>query len=367
MLNLAEFSGGRAGVLFSVKNNIYMEEKAVRRRSFARGRWRRRGLQSKNAGRIKRKEFLFDAQKCLPSAEGRHLQKQIVNGWLLSSDVGCAFIMLDGITQVYEVTKNVMLLPVIEEMLNKFSDIDYLQYNCQTHAVLSGTRGVLRFYKLTKNERWLRLAVRNFEIYLNYGTTINYANFNWFGKPSWTEPCAIIDSLIVSQELFRFTGERKYLEFMNRCYFNAFRFSQRPNGGAGCDTCLNEQNNRLVIYMYEAFFCCSMRIAEGLCDLALNGCIKRENVLYIPLLVGFENDLLSLQVEECEDKIILHLYVKNECSAIKIYLPEYAEVQSDKNYKISEGFVCLENCKGQYDILFSLKDHISISNTFTER
>lgn len=288
-----------------------------------------------------------------------HLQKQIVNGWLLSSDVGCAFIMLDGITQVYEITKNVMLLPVIEEMLNKFADIDYVQYNCQTHAVLSGTRGVLRFYRLTKNERWLRLAVRNFEIYLNYGTTINYANFNWFGKPSWTEPCAIIDSLIAAQELFRFTGERKYLEFMNRCYFNALRFSQRPNGGAGCDTCLNEQNNRLVIYMYEAYFCCSMRIAEGLCDLALNGCIAYENVIYIPLLVGFENDLLSLQVEECEDKIILHMYVKNECSMIKIYLPEYAEVQSDKNYEISEGFVCLENCKGQYDILFSLKDHIS--------
>ena len=102
-----------------------------------------------------------------------------------------------------------------------------------------------------------------------------------------------------------------------------------------------------------------MRIAEGLCDLALNGCIKRGNVLYIPLLVGFENDLLSLQVEECEDKIILHLYVKNECSAIKIYLPEYAEVQSDENYKIAEGFICLENCKDQYDILFSLIDHIS--------
>ena len=65
-------------MFFFLLRTIYMEEKAVRRRSFARGRWRRRGLQSKNAGRVKRKKFLFDAQKCLPSAEGRHLQKQIV-------------------------------------------------------------------------------------------------------------------------------------------------------------------------------------------------------------------------------------------------------------------------------------------------
>ena len=287
-----------------------------------------------------------------------HLQKQIVNGWLLSSDVGCAFIMLDGITQVYEITKNVMLLPVIEEMLDKFAEIDYVQYNCQTHAILSGTRGVLRFYKLTKNERWLRLAVRNFKIYQDYGMTLNYANFNWFGKPSWTEPCAIVDSLIVARELFLYTGEREYLEFINRCYFNALRFSQRPNGGAGCDTCLDEQNNRLVIYMYEAYFCCSMRIAEGLCGLALNGCIERDNILYIPLTVGFENDFLSLEVSESDSEIILHLSVKKEFPAIEIYLPEYAEVNCAEKYEVSEGFIRLKDCKGKYDISLQLKDHI---------
>lgn len=228
---------------------------------------------------------------------GGHLQKEIVNGWLLSSDVGCAFIMLDGITQVYEITKNILLLPVIEQMLNKFEEIDYVKYNCQTHAVLSGTRGVLRFYKITKNERWLKLAIHNFKIYKDYGMTLNYANYNWFGKPSWTEPCAIIDSLIIAQELFRYTSEWKYVKFINACYFNALRFSQRPNGGAGCDTCLTEYNGRLAVHMYEAFFCCSMRIAEGLCRLVLNSFILINNIIYIPLLVGSENDFFSDSVK----------------------------------------------------------------------
>lgn len=64
-------------------------------------------------------------------------------------------------------------------------------------------------------------------------------------------------------------------------------------------------------------------------------------------------------ITEYEDKIILDLSVKKQNSLIKIYLPEYAEVESDEFYKICEGFVCLENCKGRYRISYLLKDHIS--------
>jgi len=72
---------------------------------------------------------------------GGHLQKIVTEGWRLSSDVGCAFILLDGITHTYEITGNKALLPVIRAMISKFSQIDYVRYNCQTHATLSGSRG----------------------------------------------------------------------------------------------------------------------------------------------------------------------------------------------------------------------------------
>lgn len=37
---------------------------------------------------------------------GGKLEGSFINGWKLSTDVGCAFIMMDGMTKAYEVTHN---------------------------------------------------------------------------------------------------------------------------------------------------------------------------------------------------------------------------------------------------------------------
>ncbi len=47
----------------------------------------------------------YPAGKREDGAVDGHLQKETVNGWRLSSDVGCAFILLDGITDVYATTR----------------------------------------------------------------------------------------------------------------------------------------------------------------------------------------------------------------------------------------------------------------------
>lgn len=277
-----------------------------------------------------------------------HMQKTLVNGWRLSSDVGCAFMMLDGITQAYEVTEEDKLLPIITTMLEQFAGIDYLKCNCQTHATLSGTRGVLRYYWITKERKWLDLAIRNFNIYLDYGTTLNYANYNWFGRPAWTESCAIIDSLMVAQQLFLLTGDRRYLTFMNRCYYNAVRFLQRPNGGAGCELCLNNDNGNLKIFMYEAYFCCTMRLAEGLYSLAENSILYDGNLAVIPILFAFEKDGVKVFPEESEIGIKVRLKISETIGCLKIYIPGHCKVFCDRAHTVQNGFVCFENCKGDY-------------------
>lgn len=104
--------------------------------------------------------------------------------------------------------------------------------------------------------------------------TANYANYNWFGRPYWTEPCAIVDSYMASMALFRLTQQSEYAVLANRIYYNALLASQRPNGGFGCDLCSGtEQSGRFVqanTDVYEAWWCCSMRGAEGLCSVAAN-------------------------------------------------------------------------------------------------
>ncbi len=214
-----------------------------------------------------------------------HLQSNVVDGWKLSTDVGCAFILLDGMTDVYEKTKSQELCDVIRTIIDVFRKIDYIACNCQTHATLSAARGILRFWQNTGEEKYLSLAESIFKKYCECGMTANYANFNWFGKPFWTEPCAVVDSLILATRLFRATHKYVYAQLADRIYLNAFRRAQRANGGAGCDSCLCESNRELKILSYEAPFCCTMRYAEGLLCLFENTAFEQDGtttVLFRP-------------------------------------------------------------------------------------
>ncbi len=185
----------------------------------------------------------------------------ILNGWEVSTDIGCAFIMLDGITAVYEIYRDERVKKLIEHMIDKFLAIDYLSLECQTHATLSCTRGIIRYSQY--NPKYLPDAIHIFDNYLSQGMTYDYANINWFQRfATWTEPCGIIDSMIVARKLYEITGEEKYLDIFNRIYVNSLRTFQRNNGGAGCSTCAVKDSYLLKSFLYEAFFCCTMRLGD---------------------------------------------------------------------------------------------------------
>lgn len=188
---------------------------------------------------------------------------EIINGWILSSDIGCSFIPLDGMTHAYRVTRDPALFEVITEAIAAFRDSDLLAATFQTHATLSALRGILRFSEDTDDPALVAFAEDIFELYRKKGMTETYANQNWFLRPEWTEPCAIIDSFIVSMQLNQATGSGKYQALAEKIWFNAVSHAQRPNGGFGCDSCSGE---RLISFpnLYEASWCCTMRGGEGL-------------------------------------------------------------------------------------------------------
>lgn len=189
----------------------------------------------------------------------------IVDGWKESTDVGCAFILVDGISKLYELTLDIKVKEILEVLIEKFMNIDVIGLKCQTHATLSCTRGILTLYRISKETKYLNYAVTIFNKYLSHGMTKDYSNINWFDRSdTWTEPCCIVDSFIVSKELYEFTKEEKYLILTSRIYLNAFKTLQRGNGGAGCNSCLFDNINTTKVYLYEAYFCCTMRLGEGL-------------------------------------------------------------------------------------------------------
>ena len=94
-------------------------------------------------------EYPIERNKTKSGKESGELDA--LNGrWLCSTDVGCAYIPLDGVTSCYELFLDMGddcsdIEALIEEMIENYFKLDFIGMKVQTHATLSGLRGVLRY------------------------------------------------------------------------------------------------------------------------------------------------------------------------------------------------------------------------------
>ena len=212
------------------------------------------------------------------------------DGWTLSTDFGCAFIFMDGVIQSYGILGGDELRQVCEEMIARYVEIDIIKLGLQTHATLTALRGLARFYQLHPERGDLLAAiVERFDLYLGKGMSESWANHNWFNDPRWTEPCAIVDSLQVARQLWQFTGDVHYRDLIQLIRWNAFAHGQRSNGGFGPDTCVGSScedggsEHQLRPSVPEAYWCCSMRGAEGLSDLMNHQLVEKDGIIFASL------------------------------------------------------------------------------------
>lgn len=260
--------------------------------------------------------------------------------WHISTDIGCAFICMDALSKACLEMKRRDLLPLLTEMYEVFSKIDYVGLQMQTHATLSATRGIIRLYKITGEEKYLNTAVHIFDLYTNEGMTENYANINWFGRPLWTEPCAIIDSAICAVELYKLTQNRKYLTWYHKIYLNAVGYSQRPNGGFGLDVCVGYGGDYIRPKgedMCVAYWCCTMRGSDGLSYFAENQILKTENRLEVvyfndglykfgnitvteKTLYPYDGKVNFLITNPDKEKIVFKVYIPDYADSVKVYV-----------------------------------------------
>lgn len=190
---------------------------------------------------------------------------ETTDGWKLSTDTGCAYMCLDGLSAYYEITRDDRVKIAINRLIDGFMRLDRMKMRCQTHATLSAARGILGMYLATGEKGYLEKAVFVYEFYLKHGMTLTYENYNWFGRENtWTEPCAVVDSFVLAVRLYGITKKREYRTLASRIWFNGLSFCHRANGGAGPNSCVTKNQPYLSVSMYEAPFCCTMRYCEGL-------------------------------------------------------------------------------------------------------
>ena len=251
--------------------------------------------------------------------------------------------MMDGMTKAYEVTKDEELKKAIEKIIGNFLTIDYINLECQTHATLSCARGILRFYNLTQDKKYLDIVEKIFKNYVSLGMTYDYSNINWFKREdTWTEPCCVIDSMILTKELYLITKENKYLDMFNRIYENSIRTFQRNNGGAGCSTCATHTHYEMKMFLYEAYFCCTMRLGDGFGNIADFAVIKNKDNYIVPFACA-----VSYEDEECSFDVDAEFYETHKITidvnktankTLLIRLPKNACVEGlEKN----DGFVII--------------------------
>lgn len=202
--------------------------------------------------------------------------------WMLSTDIGCLFIGMDGAIQAYQYIPDKELKAVIDEMIGRFLQIDLVAIKAQTHASLTALRGLLRYADLTGNKELVKEVAKRWELYKSFGMTENYANYNWFTRyEASTEPCAIVDAYMVAAQLWISTRDPQYLPYLDLIYYNAICHGQRENGGFGCDKFSSPDINSIIVSIPEAHWCCTMRGGEGLSKVAEYSYFTNQNSLYV--------------------------------------------------------------------------------------
>ena len=205
--------------------------------------------------------------------------------WMLSTDIGCVFIGMEGLIHAYAVLKDARLRKPIEALLDKFLALDLTGIRAQTHATLTACRGLIRYADATGYWRCVDEAARRFNIYRENGMTENFENYNWFDRfDTWTEPCAIVDSYMLAVQLWQHTLDPSYLDVAEEIYYNALCHTQRFNGGFGCDNCpgLATATSHLGVHAPEAHWCCTMRGGEGLSSAVRYSLFKDSKGVYLP-------------------------------------------------------------------------------------
>jgi len=294
--------------------------------------------------------------------------KQIGN-WILSSDIGCDFIFLDGVTHAYEILRTDKLKDIIEEMIPQYLKMDLVTIKAQTHATLTGLRAILRYYAISGDSMLLENVIQRYDLYINEGITENYENYNWFGRPKWTEPCAIIDSYIVAVTLWKHTGNTKYLEDAHHIYYNAIAHDQMARGGFACNSCSGANNDAHVeVKVDDVWWCCNMRGGEGLSCAVKYSFFTEDNTVIIPF---FQNCTATvkpvrnkIKIEEKTDYPfggnvefkILKVEKENKINW-KILNPSYENLKTvlinekSIDYKINKGMISFKHHIKEGDIV----------------
>jgi hypothetical protein len=222
--------------------------------------------------------------------------------WHLSGgDVGQFFTTLDGMTRAYALVPSPEFKATIETAIERYRKLDLVGLSAQTHAMLSAATGILRWHEMHHRPEDLAFAETLYKQYRALAMTETFENYNWFNKPQWTEACGVIDSFILTVDLWRQTGRANYLEDAHLILFNGLLPGQLHNGGFGTGPCVGHATGTCRTKLHsEAAFCCSMRGGEGIARAIQYSYFQNKDTVVLPF---YSNGTATLRFAEGTCKV----------------------------------------------------------------
>jgi hypothetical protein len=289
--------------------------------------------------RYPRERELVDAG----SPSGTAMKEQ--DGWLLSTDTWCVFLSLNALVPLWESTRRPDLHEVITEMAELACTVDLVEQRAQLHASLAAARNLARFAVLTESATAEEAATKIYRGYVRAGRTLNWATYNWFRRDdTWTEPCAIVDSIGLEFALFDLTRDPGHLENIRRIEHNAMAYAQRADGSFGLDAIATPAHPRIYSIADDAWWCCTMRGGLGVVDLRDRSVRYREEDAMVEVLLPrsgeFNDPRLSgwrLRFTRVSDALLIEaLSAPADSDPLRVSLPGvHVNVQLDARAKAS--------------------------------
>jgi hypothetical protein len=144
------------------------------------------------------------------------------------------FPAIEGLAMLYNATKDGRYLKQAQQMAEFFLKFDVLPID-HSHGNLSAWRGILQLYEITGDRKYLDRARAKWDLAVKGGYVwpIGGIGERWDVFYRAGESCSEADWLRFCLDLWRFTGETRYLDVADRLLHNQYPVSQCDTGGYG--------------------------------------------------------------------------------------------------------------------------------------
>jgi hypothetical protein len=203
-------------------------------------------------------------QLCSPAREAEYR----ASGSDPASYTCCYFPVIESLARLYQATKDDRYLKTAQRIADFFmTKFDALPID-HSHANLCAWRGILLLYVITGNRDYLDRAKAKWDAAMTGGYVwpIGGVGEHWNVNYHIDEGCSESDWLRFNVDLWRFTGEVRYLDAAERLLWNQYLVDQSDNGGYGHREFAGDAAGPIATTgpILEAYWCCGFHGPLGL-------------------------------------------------------------------------------------------------------